>query len=209
MRRSPRRSSADPDRRVWHRAALMTGTHEELARELEEAGVRARRRGAIDVALTALGRAVQLSAPSHRAGRMFATAELAFERGRPDIAVAMLREIERLDLTPVEVARARWVSELLDARALVDDSRVADLIAIAERGRRGRRSRPAPQPALDRRCAHVVGEPGPGHSPAGCGRCRSCRTTHRRGSAAGLDPCVRPSVRQRVEGGRLPARGSR
>ncbi len=123
---------ADPDRRVWHRAALMTGTHEALAGELEEAGVRAQRRGAIDVALTALGRAVQLSAPSHRAGRMFATAELAFERGRPDIAVAMLREIERLDLTPVEVARARWVCELLDAHALVDHSRVADLIAIAE-----------------------------------------------------------------------------
>jgi DNA-binding CsgD family transcriptional regulator len=123
---------ADPDRRVWHRAALLTGAHEELARELEEAGVRARRRGAIDVALTALGRAVQLSAPSQRGGRMFATAELAFERGRPDIAIAMLREIERLDLNPVELARARWVSELLDARALVDDSRVADLIAIAE-----------------------------------------------------------------------------
>ncbi len=123
---------ADPDRRVWHRAALMTGTHEELARELEEAGVRARRRGAIDVALTALGRAVQLSAPNHRAARMFATAELAFERGRPDIAIAMLREIERLDLNPLDVARARWISELLDARALIDDARVADLIAIAE-----------------------------------------------------------------------------
>ena len=82
---------ADPDRRVWHRAALMSGTDETLARELEEAGVRARRRGAIDVALTALRRAVQLSAPGHRAGRMFATAELAFERGRPDIADAMLR----------------------------------------------------------------------------------------------------------------------
>ena len=40
---------SDPDRRVWHRTALMTGTHEELARELEEAGVRARRRGALDV----------------------------------------------------------------------------------------------------------------------------------------------------------------
>jgi DNA-binding CsgD family transcriptional regulator len=123
---------ADPDRRVWHRAALMTGTHEELARELEEAGARAQRRGAIDVALTALGRAVQLSDPNQRTGRMFATAELAFERGRPDIAIAMLRGIERLDLDRVEVARARWVSELLDARALVDEARVADLIAIAE-----------------------------------------------------------------------------
>jgi DNA-binding CsgD family transcriptional regulator len=125
----------DPDRRVWHRAALMTGTHEDLARELEEAGVRAQRRGAIDVALTALGRAVQLGAANHRARRMFATAELAFERGRPDIAITMLREIERLELNPLELthrARARWVSELLDARALISESRVADLIAIAE-----------------------------------------------------------------------------
>jgi DNA-binding CsgD family transcriptional regulator/tetratricopeptide (TPR) repeat protein len=122
----------DPDRRVWHRAALVNGTDEELARALEEAGERAQRRGAIDVALTALRRAVELSSPSHRAGRMFVTAELAFERGRPDIAIAMLREIERLDLNSLEVARARWVSELLDARALIDDSRVADLIAIAE-----------------------------------------------------------------------------
>ena len=60
--------------------------------------MRARRRGAIDVAMTALRRAVQLSAPSHRTRRMFATAELAYERGRPDIAVPMPHEIERLDL---------------------------------------------------------------------------------------------------------------
>jgi len=123
---------ADPDRRVWHRAALMSGTHEELASELEEAGVRARRRGAIDVAVSALRRAVQLSAPDHRARRMFATAELAYQRGRPDIAVPMLREMERLDLGFLEVARARSLSELMDARALVDRSRVTGLIATAE-----------------------------------------------------------------------------
>ena len=123
---------ADPDRRVWHRAALMSGTHEELACELEEAGERARRRGAIDVAVNALRRAVQLSAPNQRARRMLATAELAYERGRPDIAVPMLREIERLDLEPLEAARARFLSELMDARALADPSRVTGLIAIAE-----------------------------------------------------------------------------
>jgi DNA-binding CsgD family transcriptional regulator len=123
---------ADPDRRVWHRAALVSGTDEELARELEAAGVRARRRGAIDLALTALRRAVSLSAPNHRAGRMFATAELAYQRGRPDIAGAMLREIERLDLEVLEVARARFIGALLDARPLADHSRVASLIAIAE-----------------------------------------------------------------------------
>ena len=123
---------ADPDRRVWHRAALMSGTHEELASELEEAGLRARRRGAIDVAVTALRRAVQLSGPDHRARRMFATAELAFQRGRPDIAVPMLREMERLDLGFLELARARSLTELMDGHALVDRSRVTDLIATAE-----------------------------------------------------------------------------
>lgn len=123
---------ADPDRRVWHRAALVSGIDEELAGELEDAGARARRRGAIDVALTALRRAVEVSAPSRRADRVFTTAELAFERGRPDIATAMLREIERLDLDPLEVARARYISELRDAHALADRGRVAGLIAIAE-----------------------------------------------------------------------------
>ena len=123
---------ADPDRRVWHRAALMSGTHEELACELEAAGARARSRGAVDVAVTALRRAVQLGAPSHRARRMFATAELAYERGRPDIAVPMLREMERLDLEPLDVARVRFLSELMDARAIADHPRVAGLIATAE-----------------------------------------------------------------------------
>ena len=114
---------------------MISGTHEHLARELEEAGARARRRGAVDIALTALRRAVQLSAPDHRAGRMLATAELAFERGRPDIATAMLREIDRVDLTPLEAARVRYISELLDAHALADRARVAGLIATAEQAR--------------------------------------------------------------------------
>jgi DNA-binding CsgD family transcriptional regulator len=123
---------ADPDRRAWHRAALVNGTDEELAHELEEAGTRARRQGAIDVALSALRRAVQLSGQDHGGSRMFVTAELAYERGRPDIAAEMLNEIERLDLTLLELAQARYISELLDARALADRSRVADLISIAE-----------------------------------------------------------------------------
>ena len=35
-----------PDRRAWHRAALLTGEHEDVAVELEDAATRARRRGA-------------------------------------------------------------------------------------------------------------------------------------------------------------------
>jgi hypothetical protein len=71
--------------------------------------VRAQRRGAIDIALTALRRSVELSAPERRTARLFATAELADERGRPDIAAAMLREIECLELGIVEMARARYI----------------------------------------------------------------------------------------------------
>lgn len=140
---------ADPDRRVWHRAALLSGTHEELACELETAGERARRRGAIDIAVTALRRAVQLSAPSHQTRRMLTTAELAFERGRPDIAVAMLREIEDLELEPLELARSRFISELLDARALADQSRVAGLVAVAVAvaEQAGAEEAPRPEPA--------------------------------------------------------------
>jgi hypothetical protein len=59
---------ADPDRRAWHRAALISGTHEQIADELEEAAGRARRRGAPAVAVTALQRAAELSPPGQRAG---------------------------------------------------------------------------------------------------------------------------------------------
>ena len=68
---------AEPDRRVWHRAALITGAHEDVALELEEAGRRARRRGATGVAATALRRADELSDPAQHAGRLAAAAQLA------------------------------------------------------------------------------------------------------------------------------------
>src|SRR5580693_678085 len=57
---------AEPDRRVWHSAALISGTHEQIAGELEEAAGRARRRGALAVAVTALQRAAKLSPPGPR-----------------------------------------------------------------------------------------------------------------------------------------------
>lgn len=123
---------ADPDRRVWHRAALVSGTDEPLASEFEATAERARRRGADGVALAALSRALDLSDDDHRARRIFAAADLAYDRGRPDLAGPLLHELERLDLGPVGVAHAHWLTELLDARALAEHSRVADLIATAE-----------------------------------------------------------------------------
>jgi DNA-binding CsgD family transcriptional regulator len=123
----------EPDRRVWHRAALIAGIHEDVAAELEDAGRRARRRGAVDVAATALRRAAELSAPAQRSRRLLAAAELAYELGRPDVVVPLLREVERLAPGPLERARATWIEEMADPRPLGSAARAAALIAAAER----------------------------------------------------------------------------
>jgi DNA-binding CsgD family transcriptional regulator len=124
---------AEPDRRVWHRAALISGTHEEIADELEEAAGRARRRGALAVAVTALQRAAELSPPKQRVRRLLAAAALAFELGQRDLVLPILREVERLDPDPVERGRATWIEEVVHTRPLGDARRTASLIATAER----------------------------------------------------------------------------
>jgi DNA-binding CsgD family transcriptional regulator len=122
----------EPDRRVWHRAALISGTHEEIADELDEAASRARRRGALAVAVTALQRAAELSLPAPRAGRLLAAAEHAFELGQRDLVLPLLREVEQLDPGAVQRARATWIEELVLTRPLSNASRAAALIAAAE-----------------------------------------------------------------------------
>ena len=130
----------EPDRRVWHRAALISGTHEEIANELEEAAGRARQRGALAVAVTALQRAAELSPPRPRVRRLLAAAQLAFELGQRDLVSPMLREVERLDPDPAERARATWIEEMLQTRPLSDAARAAALIAAAEQaGQAGHR----------------------------------------------------------------------
>jgi len=122
---------AEPDRCVWHRAALISGTHEEIADELEEAARRARQRGALAVAVTALQRAAELSPPGPRAGRLLAAAELAFELGQRDLVGLLLREVEQLDPGPVQRARVTWIGELVQTRPLGDPARAGSLIAAA------------------------------------------------------------------------------
>ena len=131
---------AEPDRRVWHRAALISGTHEQIASELEEAAGRARRRGALAVAVTAWQRAAELSSPAQRARRLLAAAELAFELGQRDLVMPILREVEHLDPDPLQRARTTWIEELVQTRPLGDATRAASLIAAAEQaGRAGDR----------------------------------------------------------------------
>jgi DNA-binding CsgD family transcriptional regulator len=122
-----------PDRRAWHRAALLSGEHEEIALELEEAGLRARRRGAVAVAVSAMRRAAELSEPAGRSRRLLAAAGLAVEAGRPDVVVPLLREVDQLELGELERARVTWVEETALTRPLGDVARFTSLIAAAER----------------------------------------------------------------------------
>ena len=121
-----------PDRRAWHRAALLSGEHEDIALELEEAGARARRRGANQVAVSAMRRAAELGEPESRSRRLLAAAGLAVELGRRDVVTPVLQEVGRLDLGVLDRARVTWVEETAFTRPL-DARRFSSLIAAAER----------------------------------------------------------------------------
>ncbi|HEX4734774.1 MAG TPA: AAA family ATPase [Thermoleophilaceae bacterium] len=120
-----------PDRRVWHRAALLSGEHEDIALELEAAGARARRQGAVSVAVTATRRAAELGEPSSRGRRLLAAAGLAVELGRPDVVVPLLEEVGQVDLGELDRARVTWVEETALTRPL-DPERAMSLIGTAE-----------------------------------------------------------------------------
>jgi DNA-binding CsgD family transcriptional regulator len=122
-----------PDRRAWHRAALLAGEDEAVALELEAAGSRARRRGALAVAVTALRRAAEVGERASRSRRLLTAAGLAVELGRPDVVEPLLREAERLPLGELERARVTYVEESAFTRPLGDVARFTSLIATAER----------------------------------------------------------------------------
>jgi hypothetical protein len=123
---------ADPDRQVWHRAALISGTHEDVAVELEEAGRRARRRGALHVAITALRRAAELSDPAHRgrpSSRRVSSPSSSAGPTSPGrfCARSMSRAVR------VERALAAWIEEMIDPPDLGDAERAARVVDVAER----------------------------------------------------------------------------
>jgi DNA-binding NarL/FixJ family response regulator len=106
----------NPDRAVWHRAAVAAaGPAEEVARDLDAAAERARVRGGRDVALAALERAAELSADQPaQALRLFRAGELAFDLGRPTETERLLRAALQLGLPPQERALAAFDVESLE-----------------------------------------------------------------------------------------------
>ena len=123
-----------PDRAIWHRAALLAGVHEDVAAELEAAGERARRRGAVDVAAAAVRRAAELSDPARRTARLLAAAGLAFELGQGDTVATLLDEVHRARPGPLDQARATYIEVMIDPRTLENEERTRALFAAAEQG---------------------------------------------------------------------------
>jgi DNA-binding CsgD family transcriptional regulator len=121
----------EPDRRAWHRAALVSGEAEDIALELEEAAMRARRRGALPVAVTAMKRAAELGEPASSSRRFLDAAGLAVELGQPNIVMPVLHAVGQLDLAELDRARVTWLEETALTRPL-DRELYKSLIATAE-----------------------------------------------------------------------------
>ncbi|MFI6317633.1 AAA family ATPase [Nonomuraea sp. NPDC050556] len=123
----------DPDRRVWHRAAAIAHRDESVAAELEGAAARARQRGAIPVAVTALRRAAEVSEePSAGAQRLLAAAELAFELGRGDEAAELLALAEPSVGGELPRASAVWLGEVLGEGRNDGPAQIQRLVTTAE-----------------------------------------------------------------------------
>jgi DNA-binding CsgD family transcriptional regulator len=125
--------AGDPDRAVWHRAAAAQGPNEEVASALDETADRARFRGGLDVAFAALERAAGLSAdPRLRALRLLRAGDLAYQLGRSEEAVRLLRAALQLGRLPAhEAARASFELETL-TRPWSGESTIRRFARVAE-----------------------------------------------------------------------------
>src|SRR5829696_6254680 len=127
-----------PDRQVWHRAAALVGPDESVAAALEATARRARRRGAIGVAIDALERAVELSEDRARKGRrLLDAAELAFERGSQGLVARLVAEAERLELGTAERHRATLIRTMFDYSVHADIASLRDMLEVATQAARG------------------------------------------------------------------------
>src|SRR5439155_3706038 len=99
----------EPDRRAWHLALASVGPEDTVSSALEQAGTRARERGAQAVAAAAFERAARLAPDDERRARLlFAAADAAWLAGSAERATSLLDELRALDASVrVEHLRGR------------------------------------------------------------------------------------------------------
>jgi DNA-binding CsgD family transcriptional regulator/tetratricopeptide (TPR) repeat protein len=122
-----------PDRHAWHLAHAVTEPSESVARRLDDAAVRAERRGAVAAALQALDRAARLSeSPVPRGRRHLRAAELAAAAGRTDLARQHLAQARPLLADPHDRLRVEAVAETTDESLNGGAARVEALVDLAQ-----------------------------------------------------------------------------
>ena len=103
-----------PDRAIWHRAAATTAPNDELALALDAAGERATRRGARDIAASALEQAAAFSDDrGDQAKRLMKAATVAFELGRWEQSLRLVQTANPDELSPYDRLRRRHFLETL------------------------------------------------------------------------------------------------
>jgi DNA-binding CsgD family transcriptional regulator len=128
----------DPDRRGWHRAAAAVGPDPVAASELEEAGRRALRRGAVTTAAAAFERATSLTQdPVQRRHLLLEAAATASDLGRAETVIRLLREADSLQLSPRERAQRMVIEDGLHEGLVGDPIRVRALVTTASEAATG------------------------------------------------------------------------
>jgi DNA-binding CsgD family transcriptional regulator/tetratricopeptide (TPR) repeat protein len=125
--------AADPDRSVWHRAALQTTPDESLAAQLEAAAQRSRQRGAVASAVQWFERAAALSPdPGARYSRLLSAAEVAFELGRFELVGQLRSRIYYQDLRPSDRSRLLWLNGVFNDGRPESPERITTMIELAK-----------------------------------------------------------------------------
>jgi len=102
----------EPERSIWHRAAATVGKDDELARELASTARRARQRGAVAAAVSALERSAQLTVDeASGASRLLWAALSAAEIGDVDTVERLVHRVGGVRLTGSAPARLAWLQE--------------------------------------------------------------------------------------------------